>query len=98
MNMPRFLRDALARRQLAHNAEILAARTRAHRRGFEHALHRKPVDFSFVGWCRTVGSDHWHTDGRESERLSQSFLDGYMLGCQERDRAGLMEGATLPQA
>lgn len=88
MTLPRFLRDALARRHLAQAAEVQQARQRAHRRGFERAVHHQPLDDSFVGWCRAIGSDHWHLDARESERLSQAFLDGYLLGCQEQDRVG----------
>lgn len=96
--MPRFFlsnpfRGALDRREQARAAEIQQARQLAFERGYTKGLHAEPVNFAYIAWTQKISRTFgwvtvtWHPDPTESEAVIKSFLDGYMLGRQERDKA-----------
>lgn len=86
-------RTALDRREQARQAENALARQRAHDRGYSKGLHGEAVDFAYIAWSQKVSRTFgwvtitWHPDPAESEAVIKFFLDGYMMGRQERDKA-----------
>lgn len=87
-------RTALDRRERARRAENERVRQRAHDRGYTKGLHGEAVNFAHIAWTQKVHKTFggwvtvtWHPDPAESEAVIKSFLDGYMLGRQERDKS-----------
>lgn len=100
ITLPNPFRAAFDRREQARAAEIQRARQQAYERGYTKGLHAEPVNFAYIAWSQKVSRTFgwvtvtWHPDPAESEAVIKAFLDGYMLGRQERDKvlAGPMAG------